>query len=195
MTNLFWQFFMHYSTGRVYDALPPESRTGRVQLLLPAGRVFPYVAKPAAGPSVAQGGERDDAGGVLWNGGGAHAAIAAALRAVTSRQHRGANSNSQGGKGGEAPSRDYSSSHQSGQQHHHTHHHNNHQQVTGPPSSHSSVITHQPQHPTATLDTSLLHQPNQQDRQALGAAIHLAATGDQGFGRRLRLAFPLLSKG
>lgn len=28
----------------------------------------------------------------------------------------------------------------------------------------------------------------------LGAAVHLAATGDQGFGRRLRLAFPLLKQ-
>eukprot|EP00197_Chlamydomonas_leiostraca_P007037 CAMPEP_0202860166 /NCGR_PEP_ID=MMETSP1391-20130828/1990_1 /ASSEMBLY_ACC=CAM_ASM_000867 /TAXON_ID=1034604 /ORGANISM="Chlamydomonas leiostraca, Strain SAG 11-49" /LENGTH=577 /DNA_ID=CAMNT_0049539305 /DNA_START=86 /DNA_END=1816 /DNA_ORIENTATION=- len=93
---------------RVYDALPPESRTGRVQFLVPTG---PAVARRP----------RTLAGAGSGGGGG-----------------DGAAGSSSSGSGGRAV-----------------------QGAARPPS----------------------------------AAIHLAATGDQGFGRRLRLSFPLIHQG
>ncbi len=113
--------------NRVYDALPPESRTGRVQLLVPD------LSMPASP-------RRRLASLPL---------IGAAVTGLT-----GDSSSKEGGGGG------------------------------GGDSSGHSVAAMSPRDVQRML----------QAKGPPAVALHLAATGDQGFGRRLRLSFPILQQ-
>ncbi|KAG2425973.1 hypothetical protein HXX76_013344 [Chlamydomonas incerta] len=140
---------------RVYDALPPESRTGRVQLLIPAKmRPFHPLLQPGQDPLL----QPPPAGG---SGGG------------------------------------------SWQQHHHLQQQQQSQQQhsfmpydqwRGDSAGAAAVADalHWQRGPGTAAAAAAAAAAAKSAADAPACVIHLAATGDQTFGRRLRLGFPLL---
>jgi len=125
---------------RIYDALPLESRTGRVQLLLPDG--------PPNSSSSSRG-------------------------VITSRLPAGGNSSSQ---------QQYS--------------------ILRSTSSSTAAAGYASSDSSSVINSSSSSSSRRGDDSALfgdggcvsAAVLHLAATGDQGFGRRLKLGGPLLAQ-